>query len=398
MFYDIINNIGFSYVDEICVVLILILYIIKVYECPDWKFNKTFLFVLAVFVFYLIYSILIGSNVIKGILLDFFIQLKPYLAFFCVYALKPELSPNQKKITKQIVLILCIYLFLVGFLDIGTGGGKLIKILFGHHSRFATATSILALLYLYCSDYTKIDKMIFVFLLALGLLSGRSKAFGFFALCTLMLIYMNDSFRMKLNTKNTIFILLAIGLTAFVARDKIQLYFITGGFGDGRSAEDLYARMALYYFSSTIFMDYIPFGSGFASYATYASGEYYSPIYEELYMNNLHGLTKSNPDFIADTYYPALAQFGFVGAALFFLFWANLAYKGIKVYDKGYRKEVTIALMIIFFFLIECTSDSTITHNRGIFLMMVLGMIFSDIQKETNNEKLIQLKDINENG
>lgn len=394
MFYDIINNIGFSYVDEICVVLILILYIIKVYKSPDWKFNKTFLFVLSVFIFYLIYSILIGSNVIKGILLDFFIQIKPYLAFFCVYALMPKLSPNQKKITRQITLIFSFYMLLIGLFSIGVGE-KLIWILFGHPSRFATAISILALLYLYCSDYTKIDKIIFIFILAIGLLSGRSKLFGFFVLCLLMLLYMNDSFRMKLNTRNIFFILLAIGLTAFVARDKIEFYFITGGFGDGRNEEDLYARMALYYFSTFIFKNYIPFGSGFASYGTYASGEYYSPIYEELYMDNLHGLTKANPDFIADTYYPALAQFGFVGAALFILFWVNLIYKGVKAYEKNCRKEVTIGLMIIFFFLIECTSDSTITHNRGIFLMMLLGMIFSDIQQKTKNKELVQL---NENG
>lgn len=394
MFYDIISNIGFSYVDEICIVLVLILYIIKVYKSPNWRFNKTFLFVLGVFVFYLIYSILIGSNVIKGILLDFFIQIKPYLAFFCVYALKPELNPNQKKIIQQIVLIFSFYMLFVGLLNLVVGP-RLVWTLFGHESRFATASSILALLYLHCSDYKKVDKLIFIMLLAIGLLSGRSKLFGFFALCTLMLLYMNNSFKMKLNTQNTLFIILAIGLTAFVAKDKIQFYFITGGLGDGRSEEDLYARMALYYFSTYIFMKYIPFGSGFASYGTYASGVYYSPIYEELYMNNMYGLTKADPKFMADTYYPALAQFGFVGAALFFFFWTNLAWKAIKVYEKGCKKEVVIALMIIFFFLIECTSDSTITHNRGIFLMMVLGMIFSDTQRKIENQQLLQL---NENG
>ena len=398
MFYDMIDRqLGFSYTDEICVLLVLILYIAKVYKSPKWEFNRTFLIFIGIITFYLIYSIAIGSNVIQGILMDFFIQAKPYISFFCVLALKPELNVNQKKIIRQTVLVFGFYLLLVGFISFGFNDG-LVKVLFGHESRFATAATILSLLYLYCGDYTKIDKFVFVLLLSIGLLSGRAKLFGFLAMCVLMLLYMNDSFKMKLNTKNTFFLLLAIALTAFVARDKIQLYFIEGGLGNTRATEDLYARMALYYFSVSVFMEYIPFGSGFASYATYASGVYYSPIYDKLYMNNLYGLTKADPKFISDTYYPALAQFGVVGVVLFFLFWGHLAYKGIKAYSKDCRQEVIISFMIIVFFLIECTSDSTITHNRGIFLMMLLGMIFSDIQKKQTMKEELAKQKVDENG
>ena len=99
----------------------------------------------------------------------------------------------------------------------------------------------------------------------------------------------------------------ALVLTTIVAWDKINLYFIQGGFGGGRAVDDLYARMALYYFSTNVFADYFPFGSGFATYATFASGEYYSHIYNDYGMNIMHGLTASDPKFIADTYYPALA-------------------------------------------------------------------------------------------
>ena len=382
MFYDMIDRVGFSYTDELCVLLVMVLYVFNVYQNPIWAFNRSFLIVLSIFIFYLIYSIVIQSNVINGILLDFFIQIKPYISFFCVFALKPEFTENQKKIIRQIALVFGLYLLLIGFSNF-VFNDKLVKLLLSHESRFATAASILALLYLYCSDYTKIDKYVFILLLAIGILSGRAKLFGFLALCTLMILYMNDSFKMKFDTKNTFFIFMAISLTAFVARDKIYLYFIEGGLGNTRATEDLYARMALYYFSIPVLLEYIPFGSGFASYATYASGAYYSPIYEKLNMNHLYGLTKADPKFMADTYYPALVQFGIVGIILFFFFWGNLAYKAVKAYRNDFKKEVIIALMIILFFLIECTSDSTITHNRGIFLMMLLGMIYSDIQSKT---------------
>jgi hypothetical protein len=45
--------------------------------------------------------------------------------------------------------------------------------------------------------------------------------------------------------------------------------------------------------------------------------------------------------------------------------------------------------MIIVFFLIECTSDSTITHNRGMFMMMILGLCLADTKNQKNNESNI---------
>jgi hypothetical protein len=190
---------------------------------------------------------------------------------------------------------------------------------------------------------------------------------------------------MKLNVQNTAFIIVALACALFVAREKIYYYFILGGFGDGRTASDLYARMALYYFSLPIFVDYFPFGSGFGTYATYASAIDYSPIYIKYGMQNMHGLSKEMPDFIADTYFPALAQFGIAGVILFFTFWIHFARKAMKAYRLSCHKEATIALIIIIFFMIESTSDSTITHNRGMFLMIILGLLFSDIHVKLSN-------------
>ena len=385
MFYDVIDTAGFSYVDEICAALLLALYGYKVFTTKTWAFNRFFLAVIGVFVFYLVYSIIIRSNTRGAIMLDFVIQIKPYIAFFCVYALRPALSDSQKRIIRQLIVLCSLYVFTVGLL--GLAYYDVIKYTFAHVSRLATASSILAMLYLYCSDYTKNDKLVFILILAIGLLSTRSKHFGFSAFCTLIIFYFSQTTTMKLNLKNSFFLLVAIAFTVFVAWNKIYFYFVTGGFGDGRTPTDLFARMALYYFSIYVLMDFIPFGSGFATYATYASAEHYSPVYVKYGMNKMYGLTKAAPDFVADTYYPALAQFGFVGVVLFFYFWVYLAKKAIRAYAKGYRKESLIAIMIIIFFLIECTSDSTITHNRGMFMMMLAGLVFSDMREVEKVEK-----------
>ncbi|MDR2473244.1 MAG: O-antigen ligase domain-containing protein [Tannerella sp.] len=388
IFYDTITVLGFMYIDEICVVLLLALYCYKVFKTKTWEFDRFFLIVIAVFLFYLLYSFIIKSNTKAAIITDFIIQFKPYLAFFCAYALKPEFTDNQKLILKQVAVICSLYVLAVA---LGMYvSSELIEYTFVHVSRLATASSVCALLYLYCSNYSATDRFFTVVILAIGLFSTRSKHYGFFAIGIAMLVYFNNSFRMKLNFKNVSFTLAALGLGIMASWNKIYYYFVTGGFGDGRKASDLYARMALFFFSTKILSDYIPFGSGFGSYATFASQQYYSPIYAKYGMDKMHGLSKDFNSFIVDTYYPALAQFGYVGVALFFGFFIYLAVKSLKAFNYNCRKESVIMLMIIIFFLIESTSDSTITHNRGIFMMMLMGWTLSEIKQKAERSKLLK--------
>jgi len=378
LFYDAIARLGFSYIDEICAALLLVLYGYKVFRSKTWEFDRFFLSVLGIFLFYLLYSFAIHANSAVAIVTDFIIQLKPYIGFFCVYALRPQFSENQRKILREVIALCALYLIAVG---IGmTVSKSVIEYTFVAPSRLATASSALALLYLYCSNYTKDDKIIFLLILAIGIFSTRSKHYGFFAICVAMMLYFRANFRMKLDVKNITYAVLVIGVGVFVAWNKIYYYFVTGGFGEGREATDFYARAALYYFSIPLLTDFFPFGSGFATYATHASGMYYSDIYVKYGINRLHGLTKEAPAFISDTYFPALAQFGFVGVALFFAFFIHLAAKAFKNYN-NYAKEATLMLMIVIFFMIESTSDSTFTHNRGLFIMMLMGLLISDINR-----------------
>ena len=186
IFYDLFNMAGFSYIDEICALLLFILFGINVLRSKNWAFDKIFLLILGIFLFYLVYSLYIGSNSPRAILMDFVIQIKPYLAFFCVYSMRPVLNANQKKILRQLAILFSLYLLLIGTGDLFIK--DLMLNILSHTSRFATATSILALLYLYFSDYTKRDKLIFILLLSIGLFSGRYKLLGILALCIHIMI------------------------------------------------------------------------------------------------------------------------------------------------------------------------------------------------------------------
>ena len=46
------------------------------------------------------------SNTIKSIFMDFIIQLKPYLAFFCVYHIAPKFTGWQRKLLKDLSLLI----------------------------------------------------------------------------------------------------------------------------------------------------------------------------------------------------------------------------------------------------------------------------------------------------
>ncbi len=383
VFYDATKY--FSFVDELCALGLCMLYGYYVFHTPNWSFNKLFLITLGVFGFYLVYSFAIHCNTKGGIITDFIIQIKPYLAFFTVYAFKPVLNETMKRNVRLLCIIFSFYLLAIGITTLATD--KILEALLHHESRLATAASIMALLYLYCSEYTIKDKIVFLCILAIGLFSGRSKIYGFFVIANFLVFYINNSFELKLNKKNTTLFALASIAVIIAAWSKINFYFIEGGIGNPRDAYDYYARAALYYFSTDIFKDYFPFGSGFATYATFASGKYYSHIYNDYGMDAMHGLTARQPDFIADTYYPALAQFGVAGAILFFTFWGVLTKKVVKAFDKSNMKDFTINILIVLFFLIECTSDATITHNRGLFMMMLLALSMNSQRKTCRIER-----------
>lgn len=72
--------------------------------------------------------------------------------------------------------------------------------------------------------------------------------------------------------------------------------------------------------SMQILYDYFPFGSGLGSFGTFASAEYYSPVYSAYGIDHLWGLSKDMPAFICDAFYPELAQFGVAGVILYFAF------------------------------------------------------------------------------
>ena len=223
-------------------------------------------------------------------------------------------------------------------------------------------------------------------MLALGIASGRSKFYGFFALAGFMILYASNTKHIKLNFKNVMAILLLLTVIVAVAYKKIELYFIEGiatEVNGNEGEQDFLARFVLYATSIDILKDYFPFGSGLASFATHASGEYYSGIYEEYEIDTVWGLSKTYHKFIADTYYPSLAQFGVAGVLLFLTFWIYILRKAALFFRRTQQtRTLVIVTLIIGYILIENIADATFTSNRGFFMMVFLGLLCAEQKRE----------------
>jgi hypothetical protein len=289
----------------------------------------------------------------------------------------PKLNKHQKAVLRSLALIYWGILFVIGISSLFYP--DIIKLIMFHPTYYAAAVICTSLCYFYCSNFTSLNKLTFLLLLSIGILSGRSKFYGFYALSVFIILFFSNTKQIKLNIRNVLIIACMFAAVVLVAWQKISFYFYQAVIGEVE--KDMIARYILYATAPEILRDYFPFGSGFASYATYASGVYYSHIYTDYGIGAVWGLSKSYYSFVADTYYPSLAQFGVVGIILYVLFWIYLFRKAFFFYRKSRNRPFLIIIILIIAYLaIEGIADSTFISNRGFFVMMLVGLVLVDMK------------------
>ncbi|MDR1454963.1 MAG: O-antigen ligase domain-containing protein [Tannerella sp.] len=382
------QTIGFTYTDELCTLALFLFFIGVMLKTPDWRFNKAFLFTLGVFAFYTLYSIWIGSNSKTGIFNDLVIQMKPYMAFFCVYQLMPVLSESRKKLLKEVALLFwVVFLLPVGITSLVYE--KIFTVTMRHPLYYGISVTVVSLCYLYCSAYTWRDRIVFLVLLSLGIFCGRAKFYGFFAISFFTMLFFANISRFRLNFKNSVLIVAMLGVMTLVAWNKISYYFFQAIMGNSMVDEDTIARFVLYRTFPEVLHDYFPFGSGLASFATYSSGEYYSELYTEYGIDIVWGISKQYHNFISDTYYPSLAQFGVAGIVLYLLFWVYILRKAFLYYQKTKDSQsFVIIILIVGFLAIEGTTAATFIAQGGFFVMMMTGLLLAGMKRNATSGNL----------
>lgn len=353
----------------------------------DMIFNRNFrryklMFALiGVMTFYLAYSLLTSAySIPKAMLWDYIIQCKPLIAFSVSYAIAPTFTPKEKSFLKCVCLVLAMIAFMIVASDIYED-----VIAHIYHSGLICAGCAMVYLLLSVDSenpdiLSKKDLRTVVFILLLGLVCTRSKYYGFFVLCLYMLfIYKPGTVNLK-SIRNIAVALSLVALIVLVAWQKIEYYFITGN-SDSFDPDvmETYARPVLYATSFFVFADHLLLGSGLASFATYFSGSdiFYSTLYHEYGISMLWGLSPTYDDFIADTFYPELAQFGLIGV-FFFVFFCRWIWRKFRITlrTQGYRL-FSVGVMCIAFLAIDATAGCSVLNASGELLMVVMGIVAS---------------------
>ena len=352
----------FTYIDEAMAILIALYASWQIFT-RRVPLNKPFIIWLCISFFYLIYSFIIHSNVPQAIVSDFVMQSKPYLVFFGLMCLQPKLSKQHFNILQTVcwlfvAMVVFIYIEHPDDRAVATSGVLLTG------EALSALTILLGILFYMCSQSNSLTtKLLTLVIMSAGVLSSTSKFWATIVCAAAILLFVNKP--IKFNIKYLVIGLVAAVTIFLISKDEFIFYFI----------EDFEytTRPMLYIKMWDVLADYIPFGSGFGTYANPASMTWYSPLYAKYDLDAIWGLEDGGEiSFASDAYYPIFAQFGYVGIALFvcfivYLFWRMNRLYAITQDIKRYR----VSLMIVCYILIQATSNA-LANERSVIAMAIL--------------------------
>lgn len=190
----------------------------------------------------------------------------------------------------------------------------------------------------------------------------RDKAFGFIGLVVTLWLF-------RIQGKKRLFPYLALAAVAVlvVAWPKIEQYLSWASS----------PREAMYLGAFQFALAFFPFGSGFGTFASALSGEYYSSAYFILGISDMEGLRPSAFEAAGDNgiaYY--IGQFGVLGAMLCVAIAVLLCRDMFQRVDRGSAARLSL-ITILGYLAIALTVESTLTNASGVSLAVVLALIAS---------------------
>lgn len=289
------------------------------------------------------------------------------------------------KVSITVMLICAVLEYSVG---IGMSKGFRIipcfSFLFSHVT-YAVAAYVIMLAVL-VADNARKNFLFIVATMFLTILTMRSKGLAIVGVTVVLLLNKKYNFIqwIKKKDKKVVFskifigILIVVGL--FFLKDKIKDYLSWGMKA---------ARTGLYAGGFIIANQFLPFGSGFGTFATFTSGKYYSSIYYELGLHTVSGMTPTKYTYIADVFWPSIyGQTGYLGL---------IAYVAMLVFFiKYYLKKVDIrswsfyGCVIIWLYAIIASTAEAYFTNSSVGQFAVLFAAFLAMATAKNKEMMIE--------
>lgn len=369
--------VNFDWSDEILTVILLIYALVKrrhlVKSKQVTKEISIYIFLMA---FYLAYSLIIQLTTPRAVFLDILQQVRPYAVFYLTWMMAPEFTNKQKK-----CIVLVMLLSFLGYLFAFIFKPSLVTPFGGEESApLGQIALCCAMVYYLFSKQTKRNRNIAILIMLLGLVSGKSKYFGECVVFIALVMFVKS--KINFASVSTLLKVAALGaVVIFFTWTKFNVYYVEGFQDDAQEM----ARPLTYETGVKImFQDYIPFGSGLGSFGTAAAAKEYSPLYYDYQLNNVWGLTPENPMFLADAFYPTLAEFGIVGLFFFLWFWKKRLWECNKIPNIVYYR---MALMAILALALESTADSSYLSGKGMGYFIVLALCLNSGRQQMNCSK-----------
>lgn len=369
VFYDVTPRLQYS--DEILTLVMILYTVARLGRMRNRMVMKEVAVYIALMVFYVVYSLAMAVNVSDAVWLDLQQQVRPYAVFYCTWLLRPQFSNRQKNWMLGVMLVSFLF-YLAAFLYNPALVTKMVSM---------TESVILGQLALSCAlawylfkPQTRANIVICTVIMALGLVGGKSKYFGEMVVFVALFVFLRK--RIRLNSVKTYLQFAAVTATVlFFTWTKFNQYYVEGMRG---TYEYRMARPESYKTAATImFHDYVPFGSGLGSFATNAAAQYYSPLYYKYKLNNVWGLSPDFNVFMADAFYPTLAEFGIVGLIFFIIFWRR---RLLAILRHPNEQCYKVGLMCIAALALESTADTSYLSGKGMGYFMLLALCLGSAQ------------------
>ena len=374
LFYDMIND----YVDEVMTLVLVLFTLTKLTKRSSSKAQREIVVYVILVALYFVYSMSLKINGINALLLDLQQQVRPYVVFYCTYLLAPTFTRWQKNIMIRFLLVSIVVYLALSFVGISVSSYGLATPAIGQSSL------MLAMLFLLCNGDRVENKWIALAIVSVGLLSGKSKFYGEYIAFIGIFFFLKNKLNIG-SAKSVLQVLLVCVVVLFFTWTKFNAYYVEG-FTKLEQGQ-MQARPASYDVAGQIILqDYVPFGSGFASFGTNAAAVHYSPLYYKYKLDEIWGLSPDNPMFLADAYYPTLAEFGLVGIFFFLWFWVR-RYK--EVNSKKERVYYKIGLMCIMALALESTADTSYLSGKGMGYFMLLAMCIRVGEKDLKKRRRV---------
>lgn len=313
-------------------------------------------------------NIIYKYQVLPAILADILLVFKGFISYVSITIIFNNISlakySNIINNTLRVISVLAFIMILINYFfnifpikDIRFGLPSQ-RLLFTEPTYLATfAISVMILLTFFIKSYNK--NIYFSILMSIVVCSTlRSKAIMFIAIYLFLyvLIVVND---FRLNTKSIV----GVGIVASVA----------GGNQIFRYLSNIdWARPRLMVKSFEVALDHFPVGGGFATFATWNSGVYYSPLYYQYDLSNTWGLQPDFYMFVGDTYWPAiLGQFGFLGL-ISILVILIMIYKNICINEDKYKYFQQLSILL--YLLLLSTGETSFMSPVATLLCVIMAI------------------------